>query len=427
MSNERAQEIPGLVFDEERGRYFAVTHGESRFNQQYTNNAVQANKRKKRQERRTRQKEKAKSRTPELKANLSMTEHPQDPDAADLATRLGASPFSFFTLVVSKLKNAKVDRKLDYAIHPYPKGLEQPENQVIYYDPLLRDTGTALLPLGLAPLAPRGNCSYTAYTFTGMVTKDVDYIFHDSYPAPLVGVNPSRQRFDVDFETLLTMEAVDPYTTDPTDWGLMCYTVTPTQLLLITNQSVIGLLLLSFDDDQLPGTVLEFQPVFGNLQDPIADRGVISFSYLKTMCVVNSRKLLTWEVGHEIYRHFRYVLLVEGGRLFTTFVLVTPKTVEIRELLSEVQSKPNRWTGPPVSIPRQEHNNSAPIFFLHESVAVVEEDNGNFLAIDLKTKRLERFFSQAIKDIKFESWEPNVIFYEDEVYLSSEKATYVLK
>lgn len=425
MSNHQAPPIPGFFFDEERGRYFAITSGENRFNKRYTNNAIQSYDRRKRQDRKNKEQEKILKDNVPLALNRKMTSPVNDPLGIDLALRLGHSPFSYLPEITTRLKNMKYDGKVDFAIHPFGFGLKHLENEVVFYRPSTKGIGTTFLPLDLEPLSTRSSTGvHEGVTFQGMKAGSKDYLFFDGFPVPLQGVNQYGRCVEINFDALREIEVLDQYD-DPENFVLCSYIVSAEYVYLLTPTDLVLLLLDAFEDDQAPALKIEMPSILGAPQDPIIDESGLSFVRSFHLVLWNNGDWRCWNAETDIYRHFKYTR-VEGDTMFTTCALITNEGIKLREGM-EIKGKSWQWLDEGTVVGRQEHNNPKPISFLHKSVLVCEEDKGSFVAIDLQRKQVERFKSPVIEELNLSEPEFTVFFHHDTFYLSTETETFIFK
>ncbi|PSK34628.1 hypothetical protein C7M61_004988 [Candidozyma pseudohaemuli] len=416
--------IPGFYYDDERGRYFAITNGENRFNKRYTNNAVQAQDRRKRQDRRNKEHEKKLKKNLPLALNRQMTTPYNDPEGSVLALRLGETPFSYLPEIVSKLKNLKYFKKIDYAIHPYGFGLKGSENEVVFYEPLTRNAGTTPLPLEDYPLIPKGQSStHERTTFKGIKTDTLDYIFFDSYMCPFQAINNEGTRYELNWDLLRTLGAVDAF--DPDDIRIYSWTVSADTVYILTDRQILFLLLENFHLNQKPALALDMPVPQGDAEDAVVDESGLSFIRGTHLCFVALGDYVSWDLTIEIFQHFKYTRVV-GDITFVTFALITNQGVIVRELMIK-EGDDTRWTGDGSMVSRQEHNNLMPIAFLYNAILICEEDRGNFVAIDLKEKRIERFECSAIRNLNLSEPHFEVIFHDNKMYLSTETTTFVFE
>lgn len=417
--------IPGFFYDEERGRYFAITNGENRFNKRYTNNAVQAQDRRKRQDRRNKEHEKKLKKNLPLALNRQMTTPYNDPEGSVLALRLGETPFSYLPEIVSKLKNLKYLKRVDYAIHPYGFGLKGAENQVVFYEPLTRNTGTTPLPLEDYPLIPKGqSTTHEGTTFKGIKTESLEYIFFDSYTCPLQAINNQGTRYELNWDLIRTLGALDAFD-DPDEICIFCWTVSADTIYIMTDFQILFLLLENFHLNQKPALALDMPVPQGHPEDALVDESGLSFIRGTKLCLVALDDYIFWDLTVEILQHFKYTRVV-GEVKFVTFALITSQGVMVRELMIK-EGEDSRWTGEGSMVSRQEHNNLMPIAFLYKSILVCEENRGNFVAIDLKERRIERFECPAIRNLHLSEPHFEVIFHDNNMYLSTETTTFVFE
>lgn len=425
MSNNRAPPIPGFFFDEERGRYFAITNGENRFNKRYTNNAIQSHDRRKRQDRKTKEKENILKENVPLALNRKMANPVIDPVGVDLALRLGHSPFSYLPEIATRLKNLKYNGKVDYAIHLFGFGLKPPENQVIFYQPASSGVGTTFLPLGLQPLKARASSStHEGVSFQGVKTASVNYLFFDGYPIPFQRVDKHGNRVEINYETLREIEVLRE-DEDSEDFDLCTYVVSRKEVYLLTPTSLVILLLDTFDDDQAPALRITMPSVIGAPQDPIINLSGLSFVRSTNLIIWYKGDWICWDLTTEIYRHFKYTR-IEGDAKFTTYAVITNQGIMLREAM-QTGRRAFRWLDEGTLVGRQKHNNLRPISFLHKSVLVCEEDKGNFVAIDLQRRQVDRFKSPVIERLNLSEPEYTVFFHHDTVYISTESKTFIFK
>uniref|UniRef100_A0A0L0NQ70 CNH domain-containing protein n=1 Tax=Candidozyma auris TaxID=498019 RepID=A0A0L0NQ70_CANAR len=421
--------FPGFVYDSEKKRYFAVTNGDSTFNSQYSNNAVQADLRREKFSTAKKEKEDAESRDKALQLNKHLHMLPRYPENLLTSLKLGAVQMLYFQWMLSFLKSCSKQIMRDVSLWPYPADLMNKPCEFIYFKPLTRSVGTAKLPLKKNGLLHRYTTNTPSVLLSGFKTPSYDLIFcggHQQFQC--VNHYGELTELDQDFLTMLR----DPYNFIDKHGDKQLEKINTFETFAFSETHTyffVSDAILKIETAALLNSVKDLSTKrlaigLGNdlPRDAIADGDLVSFIHSLSLKIVKQHGgMLTLYLKEAPIYHFRMKSTSHSDIMI--FAIVTRSSVEIREFKLSLQA----WNGIIILLPIENHNKARPICFLHKGVLVVEEDSGHFLVIDLERRHSARCTSRAFASQKL-AGEHRVLFDENSaIYLSLSSDTWLFR
>lgn len=336
----------------------------------------------------------------------------------DLSLRLGLTLFSYLPVLIGRLSHTTPLTLHGVAMYPLAAGLELEHERMICLQPQSGEVVTTEDPSCFDWIRSKHRffTLEDGVELLGMKSEKGEWLFEFQPEGDLIAVNNDGHDYVVPGDII---QGVYPDANNDDNPCFQHFAVSRKNVYLLMSDCLLTIALEELASAEMPVKRMRLSPVMGAPRDPIAEDDVMSFVRWRTICLMHNDRMMHWELPKSIVRHVRYKKLPN----LITLVVMTTKAIVLRDF----SPKELQWEGDSISIPRKKYDNGLPMLFIYKDVVIAEEDIGCFLAIDLKSRRTERFqcqfMSSSLSPFPFRMFNDNL----GSFYLSLDETTWVFK